>query len=212
MSRATYSTDDLAEAAAASWCMTDMLQRLGVPPTPGRRSYLRSRLKRLGIPLEHWQHSPRTPYPSQALEEAVRTSTSYAGVLRTLGIPVAGGSQACLARRIRREGIDTTHFLGQAHLRGKAGRRKPPGEILVVLPKGAARVKTPLLRRAMHEAGVPHVCAECGAPPFWRGRPLTLVVDHVDGNWLDNRLANLRYLCPNCHAQTATWCRRKRGP
>lgn len=67
-------------------------------------------------------------------------------------------------------------------------------------PPGSARVKTSILRRVMIEAGVPHHCVSCRQPPEWEGRPLTLVIDHR----LDNRLPNLRFLCPNCHAQTAT--------
>ncbi|MFJ8297093.1 HNH endonuclease [Streptomyces sp. NPDC094447] len=50
-------------------------------------------------------------------------------------------------------------------------------------------------------------CAECGVGPEWRGRPMTLEVDHITGDWRDDRSENVRLLCPNCHASTDTWCR-----
>ena len=192
--------------------MSDLLQRLGVEPTPGRRRHLWQRLRSVGVDLTHWDDSPRRWYSRERLAAAVAASTSYAGVLRQLGIPQAGGSQAYLARRIRSDGLDTGHFLGQAHMRGTVGsRRARPEEVLVLRPPGSARIKTQILRRVLREAGVGHRCGACGLEPLWQGQPLTLVIDHVNGDWLDNRLPNLRFLCPNCHAQTATWCRKK-GP
>lgn len=211
MARHEHSDELLRTTAAQASCMTDLLQRLEVQPTPGRRRHLWRRLRAADVDLSHWDRSRRW-YSTQQLAEAVAASTSFAGVLRHLGLPQAGGTQAHLARRIRADGLDTGHFLGQAHRRGTAsGRRLSSEAVLVLRPPGASRVKTQLLRRALVEGGVPHACSACGLEPTWQGRPLTLVVDHVNGDWLDNRLPNVRFLCPNCHAQTATWCRKK-GP
>lgn len=48
-------------------------------------------------------------------------------------------------------------------------------------------------------------CAECGQESSWNNKPLTLQLDHIDGNSDNNRLTNLRLLCPNCHTQTETF-------
>ena len=79
-------------------------------------------------------------------------------------------------------------------------------------PAGSAREKPGRLRRALVQSGVPYRCSRCGTGPDWLGGTLTLHVDHVNGERHDNRPGNLRFLCPNCHATTATYCRRARGP
>ena len=67
------------------------------------------------------------------------------------------------------------------------------------------------LRRRLIRVGVAYVCAECGQAPVWAGKPLTLQVDHIDGDRLNNLIGNLRFLCPNCHSQTATFSGRNRA-
>ena len=59
--------------------------------------------------------------------------------------------------------------------------------------------------RLIRDNLIPYECAKCGIDS-WRGMPLALDVDHIDGDKENNHLDNLRFLCPNCHSQTETYC------
>ncbi|MCT9142535.1 HNH endonuclease [Streptomyces violarus] len=152
--------------------------------------------------------SPRARPTSGELRVAIAESVSIAEVLRRLGRPDSGTQRTHLRRWIAEEQLTTEHFLGQAHQRGKrrpALARRP--EDILVKHDGERRTRTFVLRRALHEMGIPEECADCGIGPEWLGKPMTLEVDHINGDWSDDRLENLRLLCPNCHATTSTWCR-----
>jgi hypothetical protein len=53
-------------------------------------------------------------------------------------------------------------------------------------------------------------CEDCGCGSTWNNKPITLQLDHIDGNSDNNSLDNIRWLCPNCHTQTDTWCARNK--
>jgi hypothetical protein len=53
-------------------------------------------------------------------------------------------------------------------------------------------------------------CEECGIFE-WLGKPITMEMDHINGDHKDHSLANLKLLCPNCHSQTPTYKSRNRG-
>ncbi|WP_226436906.1 HNH endonuclease signature motif containing protein [Rhodococcus yananensis] len=150
-------------------------------------------------------------YTQELLGAAVLQSSSVAGVLRTLGLPVSGGAHTHVSRRIKQFGIDTSHFTGQAHQKGLPPRNRMHWtEILVRKPEGSNRQAPKRLRRALIESGRPHTCEGCGMEPEWCGHPLIFHVDHIDGNPTDSRPQNVRFLCPNCHSQTPTWAGRRR--
>jgi hypothetical protein len=146
------------------------------------------------------------PSPEE-LRRAVEGAISVAGALRRLGLPVTTALRRRFAVWIAEDGAATDHFLGQGHRRGRrASNARAPEEILVRHDR-PRRTSSYRLRRALRTVGVPERCAECGQGPEWLGRPLTLEVDHLDGDWRNDRRENLRLLCPNCHATTRTWCR-----
>lgn len=150
-------------------------------------------------------------YTKEILEDAVRSSTSIAGVLRMLKLKPAGGTHSHISRRIKKLGLDTTHFTGQAHHTGRPPRNRLEwAEILTLKPVGSNRQAPKRLRRALIESGRPHRCSECTMEPIWCGRPLVFHVDHIDGNPHDSLPTNVRFLCPNCHSQTPTWAGRRR--
>lgn len=148
-------------------------------------------------------------YTAELLGEAVQKSTSVAGVLRYLGLNQAGGTHTHISRRIKAFGIDTSHFVLVRN--GAYKRRLAPDEILVRRPLGSPRAKPHLLKRALREIGREYACAGCRNHGDWQSQPLTLEVDHIDGDYHNNEARNLRFLCPNCHSQTGNFSGRSRG-
>lgn len=140
-------------------------------------------------------------YTREMLEEAAKQSTSYAGVLRFIGLKQAGGAHASIVRRMKTLEIDVSHFTGQAHMKGRPSRNRKTADEILARSTSDRRIGVRHLRRALLEIGRSHVCELCGLGQEWNDHPLTLEIDHKDRDWTNNEAENLRFLCPNCHSQ-----------
>jgi hypothetical protein len=148
----------------------------------------------------------------------VARSTSIAQVLTELELPTEGRSHHDLTRRIHELGIDASHLRGQGWARGQtktshAGiarnseRMRFPDSAVFV--ENSSIVGGQTITPRLLAMGWVYACAWCGISE-WRAQALVLHLDHINGINNDNRLINLRLLCPNCHSQTATYGRRPR--
>lgn len=146
-------------------------------------------------------------YDEPTLRRVLSESGSYSDALRRLGLRPAGGNHATIKKYAERWGISTAHFAPAwntaPHL------RRTPLPLTQILVEGSTYHRGHLKRRLFSEGVKEPRCELCGQGEIWRGLPMSLVLDHINGIPDDNRLENLRIACPNCAATFDTHCGRK---
>lgn len=156
-----------------------------------------------------WEHTfvpRRVRFTEQELRWAIACSVSWSEALRRLGYRSAGGNWLTLKRYAARWSIDTSHFDPDAGRFRIASVRPPSKPLAEVLVEESTYSRKHLKERLYREGLKQPRCEMCGQGDRWNGQPMALILDHINGVPNDNRLGNLRIVCPNCAATLKTHC------
>jgi hypothetical protein len=148
-------------------------------------------------------------YDKQAFQDLVSSCKSKGDLVNALKLSVSGSSYNIVQELIETWGIDTSSLQGRAWNRGKHLPKKYTTEDL--LSNKQYMHTSALKKRLLKEGILENTCSLCDMKNEWNGKPIVLHLDHIDGDRFNNKLSNLRIICPNCHSQTETYCSRNRN-
>ena len=136
--------------------------------------------------------------------ELLKKSSTISEVLFKLGYTVKGNSwgYSQVKRRMDDLNLDYSIFKGKSAVIKITKLNNVRKED--ILKENCKHQRTVLRRYVIKNNLIPYKCAICGCTE-WQGKTLSLELDHINGINNDNRLENLRFLCPNCHSQTSTY-------
>lgn len=148
------------------------------------------------------------------LQAIVSRCETITAILQHFKLVSTGCSRKILFRRLEEDKIDYSHIPTGANAnKGRpwtSARAEHKTPLSLFLTKDSSYSRQSLKRRLLKEKWLKNECALCHCDATWRGKPLVLVLDHINGINNDNRLQNLRLLCPNCNSQQPTFCGSKK--
>lgn len=164
--------------------------------------------------IRYWlkKYKLRTKYSHNIdidhLKQIVKESNTRNNILMRLGRNNSSNSYKLLNRLINRHNIDISHLKSEADARRLTYSKKLLSDEEFFI-KDSTISRSAVKKRILRNQLIDYICDICGQDEGWRNKKLVLILDHINGIRNDNRIENLRFVCPNCNSQLSTHCRSK---
>jgi hypothetical protein len=148
----------------------------------------------------------------EELQTIVNEAATKRDIIKRIGYDnIVSGHYMTLNSRIKKDKINLEKFNKnfEEYQLNKTVFGKDKTDINNILVENSTFNRCHLKDRLIKEKLLDYICAICSNTGIWQGKPLSLQLDHINGINNDNRIENLRFLCPNCHAQTDTFAGKK---
>lgn len=147
-------------------------------------------------------------YLKDEFTEIVKNSRSYSDAVRKLNLNDGHGNRKTVIKYIKIYNVDISHF----DYKGEQKVNKRKQDLKFILIENSTYNNTVSLKNRLYKEGLKkRCCEECGQGEIWMGKKISLILDHKNGIHNDNRIKNLRIMCPNCNATLETHCGRNRS-
>jgi hypothetical protein len=143
-------------------------------------------------------------YEENNLKNIINSSKNYRECVKKLGLTLTGNNNITLKKYINLYNINTSHFINENNFKTKIDLKN-----ILIINSDYNRVQ---LKERLYKEGLKQRCCElCGQGEEWNGKKMSLILDHKNGVNNDNRIENLRIVCPNCNATLDTHCGKNRS-
>ena len=191
----------------------DILKELDILPVTTNYNSLKKHLKKYNIDYTHLSYNKKpikVNWEDESLiKNVVSESRTQKEVLERLGIRSAGGNFKTLKNYIEKYKIDTSHFTKNYDKMNEINKFKKIS-LSEILVENSTYNRTRLKNRLYKEGLKERECELCGQDEWWYKKKMSLILDHINGIYNDNRIENLRIVCPNCNSTLSTHCNKKK--